>query len=179
MLNARTRMGRHVAAKVAEEFGPILFETSVPRTTRLSEMALRGKPSVIYDRRSPGSRAYFNLADEIMERYKMRAGIMDDDTEMTSESESMAVGGTDTNVGEPLRAHHVELGGEEPNVASGLDRLLGDLQASGNLELPSAPQPQDFAGPDMVSLDELLAEEEQEIRGAWDPRWSENDSRMN
>lgn len=62
MLNERTKMGRHVAAKVAEEFGPILLDTTVPRTTRLSEMALRGKPSVIYDRRSSGSRAYFNLA---------------------------------------------------------------------------------------------------------------------
>ena len=71
MLNERTRMGRHVAAKVAEEFGPVLLETSVPRTTRLSEMALRGKPSVIYDRRSPGSRAYFNLADEIVTLAKM------------------------------------------------------------------------------------------------------------
>ena len=65
------------AAKVAEEFGPVLLDTSVPRTTRLSEMALRGKPSVIYDRRSPGSRAYFNLADEIMRQqqaYRDRGG---------------------------------------------------------------------------------------------------------
>ena len=55
-------LGRHVAARVAEDFGDHLLESSIPRTTRLSEMALRGKPAVIYDRRSVGSRAYFDLA---------------------------------------------------------------------------------------------------------------------
>ena len=59
-------MGRHVAARVDEDFGDVLFDTAVPRTTRLSEMALRGKPAVIYDRRSAGSRAYFDLADELV-----------------------------------------------------------------------------------------------------------------
>ena len=69
MASDRTRMGRHVAARVDEDFGTVLLDTAVPRTTRLSEMALRGKPAVIYDRRSPGSRAYFDLADEMVQRY--------------------------------------------------------------------------------------------------------------
>lgn len=181
MLNERTRMGRHVAAKVSEEFGPILFDTAVPRTTRLSEMALRGKPSVIYDRRSPGSRAYFNLADEMMERYKLRAGIVDDDEILAPVAEPvMAEQAAQGGSVEPLRARRVDVdGGGMPSLAGGLDRLLGDLQASGNLELPSAPQPQDFSGPDVMSLDDLLAEEEQDLRGNWDPRWGDGDGLPN
>ena len=69
MANPHTRMGRHVAEKVGEDFADALFEADIPRTVRLSEMAVKGKPAVIYDRRSPGSRAYFNLADELVQRY--------------------------------------------------------------------------------------------------------------
>jgi len=69
MSNTQTRMGRHVAAKVDEEFGQWMFEAGIPRNTRLSEMALKAKPAVIYDRRSKGSRAYFDLADELVNRF--------------------------------------------------------------------------------------------------------------
>ena len=71
MASSQTRMGRHVAARVEKDFGNAMFDSAVPRTTRLSEMALRGKPAVIYDRRSPGSRAYFDLADELIERFSL------------------------------------------------------------------------------------------------------------
>jgi chromosome partitioning protein len=168
MLNARTRMGRHVAARVAEEFGPILFETVVPRNTRLSEMALRGKPSVIYDRRSSGSRAYFNLADEIMTRYRLREGYADD--------ADFDRAGTPAAPEEPrpaqLRAQRVDAGAaEEPPRSGGLDRLIGDLQATGNLELPNAPQPDEIGHIDLVSLDELLQDEEQGQRDSWENGW--------
>lgn len=71
MANTRTIIGKHVASKVAEEYPGLLFETMIPRNTRLSEMSLQGKPTVIFDRRSSGSRAYFNLADEITERFML------------------------------------------------------------------------------------------------------------
>ena len=175
MLNQRTRMGRHVAAKVAEEFGPVLLENSVPRTTRLSEMALRGKPSVIYDRRSTGSRAYFNLADEILRRYNEREGLsLPESNALDVENATTSIDSRDL---EPLQARRVEPESVESSAARstiscGLDRLLGDLRAHGSLELPSAPMPSDPAGPEMVSLDDLLAEEESESGCTWDEPWT-------
>ena len=175
MLNERTRMGRHVAAKVAEEFGPLLMETAVPRTTRLSEMALRGKPSVIYDRRSPGSRAYFNLADEVMHRYFLREGVVDPavaaDIEGQLAAEAAAGGASAVARPAPARAQ----GGF--SLAENLENLLNDLRERGSLHIPSAPGPDDFddddAGddePEMVSLDDLLAEEESG-GDHWDESW--------
>ena len=72
MVNARTRMSRHVTERVNEDYADQLLNTSIPRTTRLAEMALRGKPAVIYDRRSAGSRAYFDMMDELLARQAAR-----------------------------------------------------------------------------------------------------------
>jgi chromosome partitioning protein len=178
MLNERTRMGRHVAARVAEEFGPVLLETSVPRTTRLSEMALRGKPSVIYDRRSAGSRAYFNLADEIMTRYRVREGLEpaaaperedDPDGQPRSTARTATAGDLTATASGPT--------GPGYRLAENLEALLGDLRAAGSLELPSAPGAGDFASPEMVSLDELLAEEESAAADPWDEALREQERR--
>ena len=56
---------------------------------------------------------------------------------------------------------------------------LGDLQAAGNLELPSAPQAAELGSQDMVSLDDLMAEEEQEERNAWGAHWRRSNDRLN
>lgn len=178
MYSEHTRMGRHVAARVAEEFGPILFDTAVPRTTRLSEMALRGKPSVIYDRRSPGSRAYFNLADEMLERYWLRAGsepLADDRALVQARSRREDGASTATMRNRPA----VGSTPDDRLAAGGLDRLLGDLQAAGHLGVPSAPGAQDLAGYDLVSLDDLLAEEEHTGRDHWDTGWRDPSERAN
>lgn len=176
MLNERTKMGRHVAAKIAEEFGPMLLETVVPRTTRLSEMALRGKPSVIYDRRSNGSRAYFNLADELLRRYCEREGVdlagAVNATIRPWEDLSVGLGGGRTERGSHAPAV-AELADDGP--VGGLDRLLGDLRASGGLELPSAPSPAELGSPELVSLEDLLAEEELDAAEVWDESWRRND----
>jgi chromosome partitioning protein len=50
MTDHRTLMSRNVAARLDDDFGPDLLDTSLPRTTRLSEMAVQGRPTVIYDR---------------------------------------------------------------------------------------------------------------------------------
>lgn len=176
MLSAKTRMGRHVAARVAEEFGPVLLETAVPRTTRLSEMALRGKPSVIYDRRSNGSRAYFNLADEILQRYREREGLSDVDE--TADLEQPGIPDTAAGVADPRTQVGAATDGDAVSgfsLLGGLDRLLGDLRANGRLELPSAPQAEELASPDLVSLDDLLAEEESRYSDSWGEPWSDDE----
>lgn len=174
MYAERTRIGRHVSARVAEEFGPILFDTTVPRSTRLSEMALRGKPSVIYDRRSPSSRAYFNLADEIMARYRLRSGDLAAEGELSARA--AAGGGDDAAVpSQPATQAPVTRRSE----AGGLDRLLGDLQRTGDLELPNVPSPQEVAQGDLISLDDLLREEESEAGESWEAGWRRAGERPN
>ena len=151
MASTHTRMGRHVASRVSEDFGDVLFTTSVPRTTRLSEMALRGKPAVIYDRRSPGSRAYFNLADELVQRYQLT-------------EESMGLG-PETSLPEgidPFGPDGEDEGKEqilEPAAADGLEKFLAALGGV-KREAPAAGFSEDSGGPEIVSLDDLLAEEE-------------------
>ena len=148
MANDRTRMGQHVAARVEEDFGPLMFSCSIPRTTRLSEMSLRGKPAVIYDRRSKGSRAYFDLADELVDRYRSRMG----DVVTDSPEEDFLSTGTTPEIDVALEANAEETGG-------GLDGFLAALGGASvvSAAIPTFEEPQT---PEMVSLDDLLAEEE-------------------
>lgn len=151
MASAHTRMGRHVASRVSEDFGGVLFETSVPRTTRLSEMALRGKPAVIYDRRSPGSRAYFNLADELVRRFSMSENIM-----------GLQSGSTIPDRIDPFGPDSEDSVPDEIQSSptpDGMEKFLSDL---GGLqrEAPAAGGSEEVGGPEIVSLDDLLAEEE-------------------
>jgi chromosome partitioning protein len=143
MSSARTRMSRHVGARLIEDFGDLVFETVVPRTTRLSEMALRGKPAVIYDRRSAGSRAYFDLADELVNRYCTDTG--PDDSLIEAMLESMT-------------------------------RSLGTRRPGGDAAGDPDPGPRHPVAepppPEMVSLDDLLAEEEGGL-GHSDDDWEE------
>jgi chromosome partitioning protein len=166
MTNDRTRMSRHVSARVADEFGPVLFNAAVPRSTRLSEMALRGKPAVIYDRRCRGSRAYFDLADELVARFCEREG---SPLPGVVPEEPQAVADVELPYSrKPAAAREAAAG---TMVTGGLDQLLRDLKASGMLRRPLAPTMEDLEETDVVSLEELLAEEEKESGGDWDDAW--------
>lgn len=155
MASTRTRMGRHVAARASDDFGDVLFETAIPRTTRLSEMALRGKPAVIFDRRSPGSRAYFNLADELVQRYNLAEESMGL-VQGSSIPDQAGLLGFESNDG-------TDESGETPAKkmpsAGGLDRFLADMGGPEETasSIPSFEEP---VVPEIVSLDDLLAEEE-------------------
>jgi len=152
MASQNTRMGRHVAEKAGEDFPDVLFEASVPRTTRLSEMALRGKPAVIYDRRSAGSRAFFDLADELVQRYCQTEEITDQPSGPT------LVDQPDSQV-------------EEAACDDRLARFLDDIGGS-DPATPAAPAFEEPTGPEIVSLDELLAEEEDRSHpGQKDEEW--------
>lgn len=189
-----TRVGREVAARIQDDYGDLLFETAIPRTVRLAEMATKGQPAVIYDRRSAGSRAYFDLADELVARYcvEQSAG----------------------QRGAPVDAQEApERGGRaaglERFAAGGLENFLAALTGGGDREdeqeadneLGStafgdhgaedrdagAADPGDlafeaFAGPEMVSLDDLLDEEERRTGrdDDWgDDNWSFDSDRLN
>jgi len=68
MHDARTSLSREVADNVRAFFGPKVYETVIPRNTRVAEAPSHGKPILLYDYDCVGSQAYIRLATEIIER---------------------------------------------------------------------------------------------------------------
>ena len=72
MYDARTRLSQQVVSEVQEHFGDRVFETLIPRSTRLAEAPSHGKPIIHYDQYSAGAAAYEVLALE----FARRVGLM-------------------------------------------------------------------------------------------------------
>ncbi|MBL9176215.1 MAG: ParA family protein [Verrucomicrobiales bacterium] len=68
MYDARTRLSQNVVGEVRQHFGDRVFETVIPRTTRLAEAPSFGQPIIHYDRYSAGAAAYEVLAGEVLAR---------------------------------------------------------------------------------------------------------------
>jgi chromosome partitioning protein len=68
MFDGRTKLAQQVVSEVREHFGPRVFETMIPRSTRLAEAPSFGKPIIHYDKYSAGSAAYELLAQEFLAR---------------------------------------------------------------------------------------------------------------
>jgi chromosome partitioning protein len=68
MYDDRTNLAQQVTDTLREFFKERLFRTVIPRNIRLAEAPSHGKPVALYDPRSRGTEAYFELAGEYMER---------------------------------------------------------------------------------------------------------------
>jgi len=68
MFDSRTKLSNQVVSEVREHFGERVFETVIPRSTRLAEAPSFGKPIIHYDKYSSGSAAYEVLAQEFVKR---------------------------------------------------------------------------------------------------------------
>ena len=68
MFDGRTRLSQQVVGEVREHFGDKVFETMIPRATRLAEAPSFGKPIIHYDKYNPGAAAYELLAQEVLAR---------------------------------------------------------------------------------------------------------------
>lgn len=84
MYDDRTNLSRQVANEIKTHFLKLVFTTIIPRNVRLGEAPSFGKPIFAYDIRSKGAEAYFNLANEILERKVLKNG-----TENKGEKESI------------------------------------------------------------------------------------------
>jgi chromosome partitioning protein len=71
MFDGRTKLATQVVSEVREHFGALVFETVIPRTTRLAEAPSFGKPIIHYDKYSTGAAAYEVLAQEAIGRLKL------------------------------------------------------------------------------------------------------------
>ncbi|MDG5766386.1 AAA family ATPase [Balneolales bacterium ANBcel1] len=70
MYDTRTRLSNQVADEVKRYFDNRVFETVISRNIRLAEAPSFGKPVLLYDSVSMGSRNYLALAREIVTRNK-------------------------------------------------------------------------------------------------------------
>jgi len=68
MYDARTRLSHQVVEEVREHFKGKVFDTLIPRSTRLAEAPSHGKPIIHYDPYSAGAAAYEVLARELVAR---------------------------------------------------------------------------------------------------------------
>lgn len=68
MADFRTNLTQQVIAEVKSHFGDKVFGAVIPRSVRISEAPSFGKPLVLYDPSSKGSKAYQEVARELMGR---------------------------------------------------------------------------------------------------------------
>lgn len=72
MFDGRTRLSPLVVGEVREHFKELVFDTVIPRATRLAEAPSHGKPIIHYDKYSVGASAYEVLTGELIKRIDQR-----------------------------------------------------------------------------------------------------------
>ncbi|WP_156111718.1 ParA family protein [Thalassospira australica] len=73
MYDKRNNLSAQVANDVRDYFGDVVYRTVIPRNVRVSEAPSHGAPVLVYDMKCPGSRAYLNLASEVLKREGVKA----------------------------------------------------------------------------------------------------------
>ncbi len=68
MYDDRTILAQQVTETLRDYFQEKLFQTVIPRNIRLAEAPSHGKPVALYDARSKGTEAYFELTGEFLAR---------------------------------------------------------------------------------------------------------------
>ncbi len=68
MFDRRNKLSFQVESEVKGYFAQQLYDTRIPRNVRLSESPSFGKPALLYDIAAPGTRAYLDLAGEVLDR---------------------------------------------------------------------------------------------------------------
>ena len=68
MYDDRTNLAQQVTETLRQHFKDRLFQTVIPRNIRLAEAPSHGKPVALYDPKSRGTQAYFEMAGELLAR---------------------------------------------------------------------------------------------------------------
>ena len=68
MYDGRTKLSAQVTEEVRKHFGETVFETVIPRNSKLAEAPSFGKPIVHYDEYCAGAAAYEVLTGELLQR---------------------------------------------------------------------------------------------------------------
>ena len=70
MFDKRNSLSSLIETDVRENLGKMVYSTTIPRNVRISEAPSHGKPVLIYDVNCPGSKAYIELAKEVIKQQK-------------------------------------------------------------------------------------------------------------
>lgn len=70
MYDGRLNLTTQVLQEVKKYYGEKVYQTTIPRNVRLSEAPSYGQPVYYYDKGSSGTKAYLDLADELIKRNK-------------------------------------------------------------------------------------------------------------
>ncbi len=68
MYDSRSRLVVEVSEQLQQHFGTLVFETVIPRNIRLAEAPSHGLTALAYDAAAKGTKAYQDLAQELLER---------------------------------------------------------------------------------------------------------------
>jgi chromosome partitioning protein len=71
MFDGRTRLSQQVVDEVRQHFGDAVFDTVIPRATRLAEAPSFGKPIIYYDKYSAAAAAYEVLSQDLVKRLQI------------------------------------------------------------------------------------------------------------
>jgi len=68
MHDERTNLSRQVAEEIRRSLQGVVYKNIIPRTVKLAEAPSFGQPILLYDIKSKGAEAYFELAEEILKK---------------------------------------------------------------------------------------------------------------
>ena len=72
MYDSRNRLSAMVTNDVRKHMGDLVYEAVIPRNVRISEAPSYGKPVLLYDLECQGSKAYIDLAKEMIKQESKR-----------------------------------------------------------------------------------------------------------
>jgi chromosome partitioning protein len=75
MFDSRLRLSNQIVDEVKKYFGEKVFTAIISRNVRLSEAPSFGKPILLYDALSTGTRNYIDLAQEVLKRNQRSARV--------------------------------------------------------------------------------------------------------
>ena len=73
MYDRRNKFTDQIERDVRGYFGERVYQAVIPRNIRMSEAPSHGKPALIYDMNCAGSKAYIQLATELLRRERIRS----------------------------------------------------------------------------------------------------------
>lgn len=71
MFDGRTNLSNQVVDEVRRHFAEFVFDTVIPRTTKIAEAPSHGKPVIYHDPYNAGAAAYEVLAQELVKRLEL------------------------------------------------------------------------------------------------------------
>ena len=82
MKDKRSNLTTQVSDEILKFFGKRVFFTYIPRNIRLAEAPSHGEPILVYEPSSKGAEAYMSLAEEFLDRIKVKYNTITKDTKI-------------------------------------------------------------------------------------------------